>query len=127
MADEETKEHARHLIKKAKENFEAADLLAKGKHFNAAASRLYYASFQIVYQKMIRDIPALKSMKIHKQALDYLGKNNPDNYGVFSELIGLRVNADYDNIIIDEGFYERYKAKGHTLFFNLEHVFNDLK
>lgn len=120
-----TNEAARVYLKKAEENLRAATVLAKEKHFNAAVTRAYYSSFQIAYQKMLRNgvVTLEEHDSLHRKAEDFISKNARLSFSKFHELLGYRRKADYSTTLLSEGECNYLKGRSSSLFQELKDIF----
>lgn len=95
---------SRNLIDRADENWRSYETLKETK-LNAAASRLYYSIFQLVYAEMLNngskntceDHEKLgpDDRGVHTKAVEYLWTRDVNIQRKFKELYALRVKADY--------------------------------
>jgi HEPN domain. len=83
---------------KSEENWNAGYACLDAEHYNAAASRFYYAVFQaVLFYARKKQQYKHQPNKIHSDMMSYVERqNNPRWLRVFSQLKGLRVTADYD-------------------------------
>ena len=93
------------LIDKSEENWESYKTLAMINRNNAAANRLYFSIFQLVYAEMLcnatkegyRDDQKIgpDSDKKHARTLHYVYDRYKELGGSYQKLQSLRVRADY--------------------------------
>lgn len=103
---------------KAKQNWEAAEILKGRSLYNAAVNRLYYALFQVPYQKLVEDgkIDVNMHGKKHQKVIDYLNEvEGKDIARCFRSVHDLRGVADYEARNIDSASYERILEKAQRL------------
>lgn len=115
--DEQSRsELIKYRINRADETIEESELLANGKHYNAAVNRLYYACFYAVqallvkYGIMTTTHAGVKTML----GLHFVSKGLIDvEYGkIFSRLFEIRHSGDYDDFAFcDQDMTDEYTPK----------------
>lgn len=112
------------FVKIAEQNFESYSLLMKGNKMNAAVTRLYYASFQLLYRRLCLDGQICSEVKdVHKKVIDLANYNrliNPRQYKMLRELKDLRVKADYDGYVLTHEQCYSPVANGEKLYAELK-------
>ncbi|WP_288593061.1 HEPN domain-containing protein [Victivallis vadensis] len=112
------------FVKIAEQNFESYSLLMKGNKRNAAVTRLYYASFQLLYRRLYLDGQICgKLQDVHKQVIDlanYRRLIKPEQRKMLRELKDLRVKADYDGFELTREECYSPVANGEKLYAELK-------
>jgi uncharacterized protein (UPF0332 family) len=93
------------LIDKSEENWESCEQLISTRRHNAAANRLYFSIFHLVYAEMVcnatkegfsdKDKLGHDSKGKHELSIRYLAKRNERIGKNYRKLCALRVKADY--------------------------------
>lgn len=96
---------SRNLINRSKENWESYQMLTSVSKNNAAANRLYYSIFHLVYAEMVNNATkpgftddqklGYDSKGKHEASLRYILKKYNKLGGGYAKLLALRVKADY--------------------------------
>ncbi len=116
MDDNSRKELIDYRLNRALETIEEAEYNARGKYFNAAVNRLYYACYYAASALMLK---AGLEASTHKGVRNMLGlhyiipgKLAPQYGAIYSRLFQARRDGDYEDFVYcDEIMYSDFKPQ----------------
>ena len=102
------------MINTSQENYDCIPRLVDPcGHWNAAANRLYYAVFQLLYVDLVLSKKVdPKSPSVHDMIDDIAeAEYGRDIYNLFHNLKRLRVDVDYNGVRIGKEKFEEWKSR----------------
>jgi uncharacterized protein (UPF0332 family) len=97
-----TKDYIRYRLKRAKESFEEAQIMAEGKRWNTCINRLYYCCFYCASALLLtRSIDSKTHTGVHSQFNLYFVKTGivtKEQGNLFTDLMNMRTKGDYGDM-----------------------------
>lgn len=119
MDEESRRGLINYRLKRASETLEEAEYNAKGKYYNAAVNRLYYACYYAASALMLKSGLETSTHKgVRNQlGLHFISNGKLDPYfgSIYSRLFQARHDSDYEDFVYcDENLYSEYKPQAES-------------